>query len=73
MFVTSILKLMNSTYLSGSFLLKGDCFKAGLLHLCLYTSLGLAVFVPDMGPATASLIAITAALAGWIAAWVTAK
>ena len=63
-------KLNNSIYLSGAFHLKDDCFRAGPLCLCLHISLRLAVFAPDMGHVSSSLITITTAVAAWIAAWV---
>ena len=71
MFVTYILKIINSTYLSGTFQIRDVCFKAGLPCLCLCTSLGLFVFTSDMGPSSASLIATTTAVAHWIATLVT--
>ena len=69
MLVTSIFKFSNSTYLSGAFQLKDDCFRAGQPCLCLCTSLRLAVFETDKGPVSASLITIIAAVAAWIAFW----
>ena len=70
-FVTSILKLNNSTYLSRAFQLKNSCINAGLLCLCLCACLRKAVFLPGMGPASTFLIAITAAVSTWIATFVT--
>ena len=63
MFVTSISMLNNSTYLPGAFQLKNDYLKPGPPCLCLPASLELAVLEHDVGPASVSLITITAAMA----------
>ena len=65
MFVTSLLKLGNSTYLSVAFQLNEGCFRAGL-HVCLCVSLRLAVLAPNPGLASASHSTITAAVAAWL-------
>ena len=67
MFVTSILKFSNSTYLSGAFQLNDSCFRAGLPCLCPCVSLRQAVFVPDLGSESTSCSTITAAVEAWIA------
>ena len=68
MFLTSISKIINSKYLSGVFQLRNGCFRAGPLCLLLCVSLRLAVFAPDVSPASSSLIPNTTSLAVWIAA-----
>ena len=65
--MTSISKLDNSIYLSGTFQLNEGCFRASQPSLCLCTSLWLPVPVPDWDPASASLSTIITALT--ISAW----
>ena len=64
MLITSILKLNKSTYQSRAFQLKEGCFWAGLCFFFLWASSMHTVFAPDIGPASATVITITA---DWIA------
>ena len=67
--MTSISKLNNLIYLSVPFQLNESCFRVSPVHLCVWTSLRLTVFTPDLVPASSSLSAITTAVAAWIATW----
>ena len=60
-----ILNLSNSSYLSGAFLVNDSCFRTGPPCLCLCISFRLAVFLPNLGYASASLNAFTAAVTAW--------
>ena len=66
--MTSISKPSNYTYLSGAFQLKVSCFNAGLQYLCQHASATLAPLLSVLGTVSTSLVAITAAVAAWIAA-----
>ena len=71
MFVTSMSTLNNSRYVSGEFQLKDGCIIDCLPYLCLCASLMLTLLVPDVGPESASLITIYAAIFALIAACIT--
>ena len=58
--------------MSGAFQSKDGCLKVSSPCLCLCVSPILAILMPDVGLASASHSAITAAVAGWKAAYVTA-
>ena len=70
--ITSISKLNNSTYLSVAFQFNDDFLKADLQCLCVHASPTLAVFALKVNPALSSFIVITADVASWIKACVTA-
>ena len=58
-------------YLPVALQLKGSYLKAGPPCLGMCASPDLAVFVPEVGPASASIIALTVAVAAWKATHVT--
>ena len=71
MFMISISKLSNSLDMFWAFQLNEGFYKAGSPCLCLGCSLGLAILVAVLGPASASLSMVITAITAQMTPWLT--